>query len=255
VNIIECLTDCETKCLKKCNKILTFIWCLFVTINMSSLISYVIISDHYFKPLLITFILAWCIYWYGFIIAIPLLLIHTCYAVYLMEKRLLVKNANHINYEVLRQKLLTIERHKESINECLGIFPFLWFCEMFSTTCLRLTYFVINNNDKQINLHILKGFTEYICISVTNIAYVLTINYFQTHRPTANQLQICYEKYFDFKFSKNISLNSLFIQYFVNYSQSKYMAFNVFAIDIKFLFVFIGSVITFTVMLIQLLNN
>ena len=40
-----------------------------------------------------------------------------------------------------------------------------------------------------------------------------------------------------------------------SYVKSKYMAFNVFEINVKFWFVFMGSVITFTVMLIQLLNS
>ena len=45
------------------------------------------------------------------------------------------------------------------------------------------------------------------------------------------------------------------IENFKNYAKSQYMALNVFAIDIKFVFVFLSSVITFTVMLIQLLND
>jgi hypothetical protein len=61
----------------------------------------------------------------------------------------LIRDTNHINYEDLKQKLLTIERHKESINECLGIFPFLWFCELFSTNCLRLTHFAINKQNDE----------------------------------------------------------------------------------------------------------
>ena len=82
----------------------------------------------------------------------------------------------------------------------------------------------------------------------------MTINYFQTHRPTINEFQ----KYFKVNYNLNdwreVLMNAVIKQDFMIYSQTQYVAFNVFPININFLFVFIGSVITFTVMLIQLLN-
>ena len=99
------------------------------------------------------------------------------------------------------------------------------------------------------------GYYEYLCVFIIDFGFVLVINYFQTHRPTVNELLEKYEK-------TNISQNFWDLQYNVllnqkvqYYSQTKYMAFNVFSIDLKFLFVFLSSVITFTVMLIQILNT
>jgi len=173
-----------------------------------------------------------------------------------MEKRLLIKDTNHFNYEVLKQKLITIIKHRESVNEILGIFPFLWFCELFSTTCLRLTYYAINRqNIEHYYVNITQGLLEYILICLINLMYVLAINYFQTHRPTVNELRICIDKNCNSMDTKEIQLNNMLNNYFIAYSQSKYMAFNVFVINNKFLFIFLSSVITFTVMLLQLLNN
>ena len=180
------------------------------------------------------------------------MLIHICYAVYVIEKRLLIDS----NYEDLIKNLFNIQKYKESINDVLGIFPFLWFCELFSSTCLRLTYFAINKqNDPTFYGYLLKSLTQYICMCFINLFYLLAINYFQTHRPTVNELLEKYEKtnillkYWDLQY--NVLLNQK-VQF---YSQTKYMAFNVFEIDLNFLFVFLGSVITFTVMLIQILNT
>ena len=172
-----------------------------------------------------------------------------------MEKRLLIRNTNHINFENLKQTLIAIQNYKESINGILGIFPFLWFCELFSTTCLRLTYLTINKQDPELYYVNLIRFSEYISICLINLTYVLVINYFQTHRPTINELRICIDKNCNSMDTKEIQLNNMLNNYFITYSQSKYMAFNVFVINNKFLFVFLGSVITFTVMLIQLLTN
>src|SRR6202012_3407039 len=127
---------------------------------------------------------------------------------------------------------------------------------LFSTTCLRLTYLTIYKQDPELYyLHLIRGLIEYISICLINLTYVLVINYFQTRRPTINELRICIDKNCNSMDIKEIQLNNMLNNYFITYSQSNYMAFNVFVINNKFLFVFIGSVITFTVMLIQLLTN
>ena len=173
-----------------------------------------------------------------------------------MEKRLLIRDTKNINFENLKQTLIAIQNYKESINEILGIFPFLWFCELFESTCLRLTQICITKPDVyQFYSWFLSGLLEYMYICIINIFYLLAINYFQTHRPTFNELEIYYETNYNTMTSRDLQLNCLMNQKFKSYGKTKYMAFNVFTINLKFLFTFIGSVITFTVMLIQLLSS
>ena len=110
-------------------------------------------------------------------------------------------------------------------------------------------------NSQEFNLSVLIGMVEYILICLINLIYVLTINYFQTHRPTINELRICIDKNCNSMDTKEIQLNNMLNKYFITYTKGKYMAFNVFVINNNLLFLFLGSVITFTVMLIQLLTN
>jgi len=256
VDIIRCLSDRDRKRLKLYSTIMTILWLMFVIISLISAFTYFIycriISFYIFYDVFFS------LQYYGFIIATNLLLIHTCYAVYLMEKSLLITAINHINYEDFKQHLLNIERHKDSINESLGIFPFLWFCELFSTTCLRLCYFVINKlSVQQIYIGLAVGMIEPICIFIINISCVLAINYYQTHRPTVLQLMSCVDN----TLSKTLMTDRKLLSRIIlkdcihSYANCEYKAFNVFTINMKFLFTFLGSVITFAVMLIQLLNT
>ena len=156
VNITKHMTDYERHQMKRASTILFIIWCIFLAIGISSILVY---SFCYRIELGSIHSLLLCIFCYGFIVAIPLMLIHICYAVYVIEKRLLIDS----NYEDLIKNLFNIQKYKESINDVLGIFPFLWFCELFSSTCLRLTYFAINKqNDPIFYNYLLQSLTEYI---------------------------------------------------------------------------------------------
>ena len=154
---------------------MTIIW-----ISVTSIIFIVIINSfmsYPFNPFMFL-VFSWSIHIFGYIVAIDFLLIHTCYAVYLIEKRLLIRDTNHINYEDLKQKLLIIQKYKESINSHLGIFPFLWFCEMFSSTCFRLTLVVVNRHKPKTFYHDNDlGLIIYVFIVLCNLCYMVIINY------------------------------------------------------------------------------
>ena len=134
--INKSLTIHEQKRSQFISKLLIIIWIVICLINTLLNELSIIVSPA--RSFIIDIIdgFLWSLFINGWIIAINLLLINICYAVYLIEKRLLINDSNAYNYEVLKQKLCIIERHKEAINKTLGIFPFLWFCEFFSTTCL-----------------------------------------------------------------------------------------------------------------------
>ena len=171
-----------------------------------------------------------------------------------MEKSLKFSNENNdINIDNLNTNILLINNLKTSINDILGIFPFLWFCDLFTTICIRLTQTVINKDYEMV--YVLWNIIENAMIVFINLIYLLAINYFQTHRPTVNELVSSNHHMLSAMSSRELLLKVIMNQNFNNYCRSKYMAFNVFAIDLKFLFSFTGSVITFTVMLMQLCSS
>ena len=229
-------------------KLITIVWFIIVTI-------YVVIvytCFNYTQPVKIIMIFMWICVIFGWNIAIIIFLIHICYAVYLIEKRLLIKPINNITgLDKLEQDILLTINIKNKINDVLGIFPFIWFCELFTTTCFMLTQTCISNYKH----YLYRGLLDYSLIALLKIIYVLILNYFQTLRPTTDEFIACYGKpYSQITSIELIKRNSIF-DIFETYTKCHYMAYNAFAIDIKFLFAFIGSGITFTVMLIQLLNH
>ena len=86
---------------------------------------------------------------------------------------------------------------------------------------------------------------------------MLAINYYQAHRPTVRELMSCVDNTLNKTLMTDRKLLSRIIlkDCIHSYANCKYKAFNVFTINMKFLFTFLGSVITFAVMLIQLLNT
>ena len=253
--INKSLSENNRKSLIICAKILTIIWITWFIAHTIIILYYrshfgnkAIIDIYLIHDILITY------YMFGWIIATNLLLIHISYAIYLLEKRLFINNhdINAINYVLLDQNLLTIERLKKSINETLGIFPFLWFCELFSATCLRLTYVSVNTWKGN---RVILGLVEYTLIAFMDISYLLMTNYFQSMRPTVDKLRICIDSNYNSMDGKQIEIKKIIIKNFNNYYSINYKAFNVFTINIKFLFAFMSTVINFTVMLIQLLNT
>ena len=145
---------------------------------------------------------------------------------------------------------MVIQNLKESVNHTLGFLPFLWFFELFINACFRITYLTF---DKQISFDvrlIIFYLFEFLIICFMDFAYVLCVHYFQSHRPTVNQL------YFQLL---NIKVNFCFTNRKVNSEifrpllLTEYTALNVFTIHIRFIFGFLSSVLTFTVMFIQLL--
>ena len=117
VDIIRCLSDRDRKHVKLYSTIMTILWLVFVMISLISAFTYFIYCRSLSFYILIDVFFS--LQYYGFIIATNLLLIHTCYAVYLIAKSLFITAINHINYENFTQDLLNIERHKDLINENL----------------------------------------------------------------------------------------------------------------------------------------
>lgn len=248
------LTDTEKKRVLYLNRVCVVIWFVFVIINASVQLT----TD----LKLIVFIIWWAIPCFGLIVGTPLLLIIVCYCVHLLEKRFQsvvnqMHDSNHINYDNLLTDILFVQSLKESINSVFGLFPFLWFCELFSSTCFRLTLWTINNSldSSGYDFELYQGYVEFFQIYLLDLLYLFAVNYFESHKMSINQLFVLLSQ--DKRClspSESNSKNILVNQIIYCYSSTKYKAFNVFTIDNKFLFSFLGFVVSFTVMLIQFLH-
>ena len=127
----------------------------------------------------------------------------------------------------------------------------LWFSEAFISSCLRLTQLTIDKDSPSNIVKILHYFLEYILIQLFSLFYLLSINYFQSQRPSSNQIMMEH-------LAKNRNANNIDLILLQNsiykYEQFEYKALNTFTNGKGFLFTFVSTVITFTVMVIQLIQ-
>ena len=154
------------------------------------------------------------------------------------------------DFEDLHAKMMEIQRVKEQINKHLGFLPLVWFGQTFMSAVLRLAHVSMS---KFKDLHFIDLFYEFILIALYNLFYLLAINHFQSQRPTANQLMTSLGP-IGSETNRNVKLmivqNSI-----ISYSMTEYKAWNIFTIDKTFLFTFLGTITTFSVMFVQLIER
>ena len=131
----------------------------------------------------------------------------------------------------------------------LEYLPLFWFSESFLSTCFRITHIVINSNFSLNYINFLHYFTEFSIIQILYLFYVFSINYFQSQRPTANQIMNSFNQ---INSNRDNELKLILSEKTINnYLNVEFKASNVFKIDDSFLFKYFNTIITFTVMSIQ----
>ena len=190
-HLSDSLTESEKKKVHTLNRIFSLIWLVFVITNVTVQPS----RDVH----LIILIILWGIPVFGLIVAVPLLLIIICYCVHLLEKRFQsvvnrMSDSNRINYDNLLNDILFVQSLKEAINSKLGLFPFLWFCELFSSTCLRLAQWTINHKLYSSGFSLIQGYVEFFQICLINLFYMFAINYFESQKMTTNGLFVALKR-------------------------------------------------------------
>ena len=268
VQITSELTKPDYRRMSNINFVFIFIWAFLVTIN-TGLSGWVSSRDmHRF-----VFEVIWSVFVFGWILVCVLFKIYLCSSIYLIEREILRQtniigtteenNSEELklNNEEVLNKFLSLEKLKQSIDEHLGLLPLLWFLESFSSTCLRLTQMASDIsmvNDK--NEIFIDYFFEYSLLSIAYLFYIICLNYFQLRRPTKNDLIIWLKTQSTVSgfqsVANNCEIKFLLSQHLVHcYANNTYKAWNLFEIDVKFIFGFLGSVITFAVMGIQIINK
>ena len=188
--------------------------------------------------------LFWAVFGFGWITASVLLMTNMCFAIDLFKRNVLRElqvldttsdttiDVQNLSNEEILQKFVSIQKFKQTIDDNLGLLPFLWFFELFSSKCFRLTQISSEANTFRV---IMEYFFEYTQLSVVYFIYIFCVNYFQTRRPTNNDLRMWLSSYgVPLNCENSGSSKCVLTQYLINcYSQSIYMAGNLFAIDIK----------------------
>jgi len=245
--ITKNLNDTDRHKLKVLNRIFLAFW---VILGLPAMGSY---TKHMF---LIIYNITWSIYGFSWIIAIPLLLIHISYGIHLVERKANKYMTESFNPKEFQRNIIIVNKLKESVNNCLGFLSFLTFYELFATICLRLTHIILNGFIDDNFVDAIQGLIEFSEIILIDLLYVFSVDYFQSQRPTVNDIIDRLSQTNQLTTARDMNSQNILIQQLVhNYSNSEYKAWNVFTINKKFLFAFLASVVSFTVMLIQLLEK
>lgn len=194
--------------------------------------------------------LLWAFYGFGWLITGVLFMIWITYANYLVEKEVFRRQLRLISYRSilatsgqnslaelllasrpsaelpkyrsllpLYTALQTLTCLQESINAHLGLLPFFWLCELFLSTCLRITQVALlagvrpsggpNGNlskvDKSLRSTIeyhLEYFVEYLVLTAFYVAFIAIVEWFASQRVTLYQLERALLDAVDFEASR-----------------------------------------------------
>lgn len=175
---------------------------------------------------------------------------------YLNLKWLAVKHCTTDDIHIVQRDWLRLQTLKDDINDLIGVLPFLWSVEFFVSTCFRITESVLETDNEKKLYKTLCIFFEYGLLTILYLWQILWVNYFQSQKPSMSQTLLWLGNEPNRCLSSQDTVEKLLLiqQMYGNESSNEYKAGNIFTIDRKYLFAFLSAVISFSVMLIQLLE-
>ena len=196
-----------------------------------------------------TFNLGWLIAsvsFYSFII----------FAYFRLENQLMnkIETSKVLNIEDIvfyREKYIYLQILRQEFNKSFGSVPFLWYGELFTATCFRITQFaLVETADRN---YFITYLFEYLLWALIQICQALFLGHLSARRRT--QLEIIHlitsknRRSFE-ETNQLIIFNQILMS--CDTRSDWFEAWNVFVLDRKLIFKFLAAVIPFSVMLIQL---
>ncbi len=267
INLSETL---EEKCIKKLSMFLGLIWLICILVIVYCFF-HIFMNDpsiyysKYFKntPKHVLFIIgiisetSASIYVFGLCLTEILIYIHTNYIIYCMRRKHyndLQSNSFGRNLEALR-RLRTDEIEMqcivEEVNNSIGFIPIIWLAEMFVRTCIIIT--VIATRSTSTEDFAFQSIDIYIIYSLL-VTTIIIVGRFDAEYDINRITQIV-NKCFATTKSIDQNLNAEMIRYLQEASNrwsNRPKACGLFQINSNLVLAFINSVITFSVMFVQL---
>lgn len=163
---------------------------------------------------------------------------------------------DQLSMQQISTKFIEFHKWRVRVNEILGYIPTFWFVEIFFATCLRISQFVaFNDYDARVNFFII-FWVEYTLLGVTNMMIILLIsNYNKKVKEFCTIVwhRVCLWPGLTPSKSHRADIKLMFLlweQLMLKLSISDLMV-----IDRKLILGFSAAAITFSVMLVQLLER
>ena len=204
----------------------------------------------------------WNIFCFGWTLSAEFLFLIICYKTNLIEIRLDSPETNpeHIfvvrnDPEILITRIEFLIETKTKVNSILGLLPFLWFTDLFQSTCLRLTYLGVS--EKAINwLLRVEPLLEFSQLFVFYLVYIFAMSVLRKRQPECHYLlkrtnEMNRSYYEPMRFYDSIYLTETI----KIYSNTEYKGWGILTINKNFLFTHLSFIITFTVMAVQIVDQ
>ena len=198
----------------------------------------------------------WSTYNLGWLIASVSLYSYIIFAYFRLENQLMTKleKSKNLNIEDIvfyREKYCYLQILRQEFNKNFGSVPFLWYGELFTATCFRITQFaLVETADSR---YFITYLFEYLLWALIQISQALFLGHLNSRRRT--QLEIIHlitsknRRSFE-ETNQLIIFNQILMS--CDIRSDWFEAWNVFVLDRKLIFKFLAAVIPFSVMLIQL---
>ncbi len=251
--------------IKKFSNILFVIWIFQMIVNPTieagnELYSYKAMNnfEHSIESVIIREVL-FSLYNFGWLLTTVGLYCFVVFSLYELEKQFWY-NLSHVKlitgYHLIRyrKEYFHLEKLRQSLNEKLGILPLIWFAELFSSTCFRITQITSKENFLFLSSlnKLIYYFYEYFIFATVLIIVAIFISKIDIYHQNSNHLIGIINERLDN--SMRTSIEFMNFNQIINYNRSNcgLTAWNVFRLDHKIILTFTATVIPFTVMFIQL---
>jgi hypothetical protein len=251
--------------IKKFSNILFVIWIFQMIVNptieaANVFYSYKAINnfEHSIESVVIREVL-FSLYNFGWLLTTVGIYCFVVFSLYQLEKQFWY-NLSHVKlitgYHLIRyrKEYFHLQKLRQSLNEILGILPLIWFAELFSSTCFRITQITSKENllfVSSVNKLIIY-FYEYFIFATVLIIVAIFISKIDVCQQISNHLIGIINERLDNSMHASIEFMNFNQIINCNRSDCGLTAWNVFRLDHKIIFTFTAAVIPFTVMFIQL---
>lgn len=198
----------------------------------------------------------WSTYNLGWLIASASFYSYIAFGYYRLEKQLLNK-LEAIRFwsidDILfyREKYSQLQLLRQEFNQRFGFVPFLWFGELFTATCFRITQFaLVETADSR---YFITYLYEYLLWALIQIVLALFLGHLNSRRHTKLEIVNCISSKNRYTLCESNEIIVFAQAVMASDDRTDWFeAWNVFVIDRKLIFQFLSAVIPFSVMLIQL---
>lgn len=151
------------------------------------------------------------------------------------------------NLSTLKQQITSLLSIKERIEKKVTVAPFVWFADLFIRVSFRIALLALSSNLQTNPIEFVAAAKEAVIQIATQFGLILAISRWNLNCPSTNQIIASLT-------TDGVSNEVLLLQRMLKELEKGFVIWDVFTLDKKLIVSFASGVVTFSVMIIQLLQ-